>query len=314
MTESTPESSAANEGLTRKPLMFRVIVPLVIFVAAGAVVWSFFGGGDFLAGLGKTPFVEAEGIVRLNGRPLPGAEIRVYNENDELPFATGFAASDGRFQLYTEVDYRLRKGAYAGRAQVVVVLHRAGRGVSNAGILAVPAKYADRKKTPLKIELSTDPELNSDIRLELFGQPEQTASAERGKVDRLIERYDKNQDEKLQVDEWKKADTEDAELLAQADGNDDQVISVPELRRAFRRMLSRGTLATDDRSNTTRAGFVVVHMFRTYDKDENRVLDAEEIGAISDDDRKQARIGQADRDGDGSVTRRELVDTLQKKD
>jgi len=143
-----------------------------------------------IAGCGNANLSKVEGVVTLDGAPLPGAMVSF------MPVGGGRAASgltggDGYFQLTT---FRTDDGALAGDYRVIVVLDEQERkDVSNMtnqekqeariGTMTpqgkkkqaekkskkrpqVPEIYSDIKKTPLKEVVPT----NGKIELALKGQ------------------------------------------------------------------------------------------------------------------------------------------------
>jgi hypothetical protein len=129
-------------------------------------------------GCGKGSVSKVEGIVTLDGKPLPGATVSFVPVNKEGRPANGRTDSDGTFRLTT---FRTDDGALPGEYQVIVILEQGdeytGRDphtftdeekkamrmgtMSPSGkkqvaenkkkqVSPVPAIYSDAKQTPLK--------------------------------------------------------------------------------------------------------------------------------------------------------------------
>lgn len=73
------------------------------------------------AGCGKGKTIKVEGVVTLDGKPLPGATVSFMPVGEGRP-ASGRTDADGRFRLTT---YRTDDGALPGDYKVVVVVKEA---------------------------------------------------------------------------------------------------------------------------------------------------------------------------------------------
>jgi hypothetical protein len=116
------------------------------------------------------PFTEAGGVVTINGKPLPNAEIEFYPEVEGFGIqlnSTGTTDEEGRFALTS--TYKNQNGAAVCTHRVVVrdpPLPAALRGDSNqdkaSRYLAkmqnrpIPEKYNTMAATPLRVEVKAD--------------------------------------------------------------------------------------------------------------------------------------------------------------
>jgi hypothetical protein len=124
-----------------------------------------------LAGCGRTPppatIVEAEGVVRLDGRPLNKAQIRFVPLIDHGPLfvATGETDEAGRFKLTCNGQ----PGACAGENRVLVAeadIPRRFQGegaqlelaryFQSLGGRPIPARYGDLTQSPLIVTVKAE--------------------------------------------------------------------------------------------------------------------------------------------------------------
>lgn len=143
------------------------------------------GGGDGYKPRAKT--YKVTGKVTFLGSPLIGASV-AFSPTGDQPVAVGMTDDNGEFTLMT---YKAKDGAAAGDYQVAVMLvdsgdesaspeiahapnqesyvpvdtHKLANSGKKAG-RALPAKYGDPKKSPLKatVEAGTTNEFEFDIK------------------------------------------------------------------------------------------------------------------------------------------------------
>ena len=141
--------------------------------SAGAIVWA-----ALLAGCGKAPpppIIAAEGVVRLNGKPLNKVEVRFIPLIDYGAeyVATGITDETGRFKLTCHGQ----PGACAGENRVLVVESaiparlqgedaqaELAKYFRSLGGRPIPAKYGSLTDTPLTADVNTNQrEYNFDL-------------------------------------------------------------------------------------------------------------------------------------------------------
>lgn len=123
-----------------------------------------------LAGCGKAPpppIVPVEGVVRLDGKPLPNAQVRFIPQIDHGPefVATGVTDKDGKFQLTCNG----KPGACACEHMVLIaeaelpdrLLSEKAQGELakyKAGLVnrPIPPKFGTLAETPLRVTPSGD--------------------------------------------------------------------------------------------------------------------------------------------------------------
>ncbi len=108
--------------------------------------------------------VRTEGIVRLNGVPLAGGMIMLLPEDEEhgRP-ASGMIEPDGSFELGTLAP---GDGALPGKYRVVVTPQSAS-GKDAGKTKAVPERYTDPEKTPLRAVIESKSK-DQTIRVDLL--------------------------------------------------------------------------------------------------------------------------------------------------
>jgi hypothetical protein len=134
-------------------------------LVAGAVAAA------LLAGCGKAPpppIVEAQGVVRLDGKPLNRAEVRFIPLIDYGPeyVAVGVTDEAGRFKL----TCKGRPGACAGENRVLVMESEVPARLKGEGAQAelaryfqslggrpLPPKYANLVESPLTANVTAEP-------------------------------------------------------------------------------------------------------------------------------------------------------------
>jgi len=92
------------------------------------------------------PGASVEGVVTLDGRPLPGARI-TFHPDAAGPVAYGLSLADGSYRLKTGAKLNgLEPGGYRVTVFTMEVVEGAEE---KAGPLLTPAAYGDPAKTPL---------------------------------------------------------------------------------------------------------------------------------------------------------------------
>jgi hypothetical protein len=116
-------------------------------------------------------FAEVEGLVTLDGAPLPGVQVAFYPDSDgadQLPYATGAANDQGVYHLTAELG---RPGALVGKNRVVVNWPLRDRGadpdVRPPPISGppIPIPYTQAAGTPLLVEVKPGPRQTIDLPL-----------------------------------------------------------------------------------------------------------------------------------------------------
>lgn len=107
-------------------------------------------------------YVPVEGIVRLDGTPLAGVEVRfapdVEPESPRLPFSQALTDANGRYELLADTNV---KGAVVGKHKVVVRRPSARPGPddpppSPSAKLVIPNRYRSLTETPFHIDVKAD--------------------------------------------------------------------------------------------------------------------------------------------------------------
>ncbi len=105
------------------------------------------------AGCGGPP-ASVEGVVTLDGRPLPGGRI-TFHPDAAGPVAYGVSLSDGSYRLKTGVK---QNGLEPGGYRVTVFALEVVEGAEEkAGPLLTPTAYGDPAKTPLRVQVAPGP-------------------------------------------------------------------------------------------------------------------------------------------------------------
>lgn len=100
------------------------------------------------------PGATVEGVVTLDGRPLPGARIS-FHPNSPGPVAYGVALADGSYRLKTGAQQSgLEPGGYRATVFAMDVVEGEEQ---VAGPLLTPAAYGDPAKTSLRCQVSPGP-------------------------------------------------------------------------------------------------------------------------------------------------------------
>ena len=96
------------------------------------------------------PGASVEGLVTLDGRPLPGARIS-FHPDSPGPVAYGLSLDDGSYWLKTGARQSgLAPGGYRVTVFALEVVDGDGQA---AGPLLTPSVYADPRKTPLRCQV-----------------------------------------------------------------------------------------------------------------------------------------------------------------
>jgi hypothetical protein len=107
----------------------------------------------------ETPLTPVEGVVNLNGKPLPGVQVEfapvVEVGSPRLPFSKGLTDANGRFTLVCENN---KPGAVVGKHKVVVrqPVRPRSEGAQAPKPPAIPRPYQSLEDTPLTLEVTTD--------------------------------------------------------------------------------------------------------------------------------------------------------------
>jgi hypothetical protein len=97
------------------------------------------------------PGASVEGLVTLDGRPLPGARI-TFHPDAAGPVAYGVSLSDGSYRLKTGAkESGLEPGGYRVTVFALEVVEDAEE---KAGPLLTPDVYGDPAKTPLRVQVA----------------------------------------------------------------------------------------------------------------------------------------------------------------
>lgn len=100
------------------------------------------------------PAASVEGLVTLDGRPLPGARIS-FHPDAAGPVAYGVSLADGSYRLKTGAKASgLEPGGYRVTVFALEVVEAAEE---KAGPLVTPAIYGDPAKTPLRCQVAAGP-------------------------------------------------------------------------------------------------------------------------------------------------------------
>jgi hypothetical protein len=94
-------------------------------------------------GADEAPLVKVTGVVRLDGRPLPGATVAFLPLAKDGRKATGKTDKEGKYEMTTKRD---SDGAEPGKYQVTISLIRDGKEL-------IPVRYSDKEKSPLQVEV-----------------------------------------------------------------------------------------------------------------------------------------------------------------
>lgn len=118
-------------------------------------------GASLLVGCGKSKQAwetayPTEGVIKLNGVPLDGAQVTLFPEDSSIPDTVrprGFTDASGYFQLSTYAD---GDGAPEGKYKVVALRFPVIGTKDNPsqGPNDLPAKYARAETTDLQVEVS----------------------------------------------------------------------------------------------------------------------------------------------------------------
>src|SRR5215204_672559 len=91
------------------------------------------------AGCGQAKTVKVQGVVTLDGKPLPGATV-TFSPIQEGRAASGRTDTDGSFRLTT---YRTDDGALPGEYKVIVAVDKAAE---QAFVGRDPQSFSDQEK------------------------------------------------------------------------------------------------------------------------------------------------------------------------
>lgn len=109
------------------------------------------GGLAVLQAACSGPASSVEGLVTLDGRPLPAARIS-FHPDAAGPVAYGISLADGSYQLKTGAT---NDGLEPGSYRVTVFAMEVVAGAEEkAGSLLTPEVYGDRANTPLRCEVA----------------------------------------------------------------------------------------------------------------------------------------------------------------
>lgn len=100
------------------------------------------------------PGASVEGLVTLDGRPLPGARIS-FHPDAAGPVSYGVSLADGSYRLKTGAK---QSGLEPGGYRVTVFAMEVVEGAEEkAGPLLTPPVYGDPAKTPLRCQVAPGP-------------------------------------------------------------------------------------------------------------------------------------------------------------
>lgn len=132
---SLPGCRSIRRGLRLPGIAALAMLAVLALIAAGC-------GG---------PGASVEGVVTLDGRPLPGARIS-FHPDTTGPVAYGVSLADGSYLLKTGAK---QSGLEPGGYRVTVfAMEVADGGQEKAGPLLTPAAYGDPAKTPLRCQVA----------------------------------------------------------------------------------------------------------------------------------------------------------------
>jgi hypothetical protein len=130
------------------------VVPLVLVaaIAAGVYFWMKRGPGQTYP---------ADGEVRFNGKPVVVGYLdwRPLKKSNAPTRIIAPIDTSGKFDVWSEIDSRLVKGAPAGDYKVLLVLQHPPPGLGAPAPMLEP-KYYDEASTPIKLTISSDPSKN----------------------------------------------------------------------------------------------------------------------------------------------------------
>ncbi len=91
----------------------------------------------------KTKLVKVEGVVKLDGKPLPRAEVKFMRQDGNTSPAHSVTGADGDFRLTT---FSTGDGAYPGEYKVLVTLAEESKGDSAPGDPSDPKEMMEAMK------------------------------------------------------------------------------------------------------------------------------------------------------------------------
>jgi hypothetical protein len=128
----------------------KVLAPIVILLAGGAVFIGFFDGISRVERWMRPPLLPVRGQVFFAGEPLREGQVTTFVKG--LPGSLGVIDKNGEFTLLTDVDGSLLEGVYPGEHTVAVAAYEPLKGAA-APPLKTPASYASLATTPLRISV-----------------------------------------------------------------------------------------------------------------------------------------------------------------
>jgi hypothetical protein len=173
-TDQTHASTPATSGSSKGTLLGMVALLLVAAVS-GWAAYIYVTGTDgfswkrFAFQNPRPNLVKYTGRILFNGKPLSGGFVMAYEMEKNAPSAMGQLDKDGRFSLMTDVD-GYKEGCRPGKYKLVVNVNYPSRPVQFSPDPMLPPEYYDPQRTPVEIEVSSDPEQNVDRVLRLEGE------------------------------------------------------------------------------------------------------------------------------------------------
>jgi hypothetical protein len=131
-----------------------MVVPLVLvaIMAAGVYFWINRGPGE--------PY-PADGEVRFNGKPVVTGylDLHPFKKSNAPDRIIAPIDTSGKFEVWSEINSQLVKGAPAGKYKVRLMVHHPSPGLG-APAPMLESKYYDEASTPIEFTISSDPSKN----------------------------------------------------------------------------------------------------------------------------------------------------------
>ena len=313
--DAHPQAPDVDHESPTKPSQFQLVnvikyaLPLTVLLVVAAWLWTSYGNDQMFADLFQPPVVRVHGIVLINGKPLGNAEVTTVPLRKGLSGAFGMTDEKGRFSLHTLSRTKSLSGAYAGLHKVGVVAYQPTQQAFGSPTARTPMQFRNPNQSPLTITVSRNPDQNQEIRIELQGElAPPSPTPESDLLNGVLGEFDMNKNGKLEENEIPREGP--ASYLVNADANEDNTLDKSELLKSIRQQQQQSTTPANNMMQVG-AGFIVGHIFNAHDKNEDGVLDGEEISTMPAENLEHSRVTEADRNNDGVVDREELIATVQ---